>query len=75
MVQLNFEENTLRNYVHYFLAFYCMEIRCYFFCTVWKGCQTRRLLGATLHVGNRAEGRMMFSIWKSPVLRATVSAM
>ena len=25
-----------------------------------QGCQTRGLLGATLHVGNRAEGRMMF---------------
>ena len=25
-----------------------------------QGCQTRELLGAILHVGNRAEGRMMF---------------
>ena len=40
-----------------------------------QGCQTSGLLGATLHVGNRAEGRMMFSIWRSPLLRATVSIM
>ena len=31
--------------------------------------------GGTLHVGNRAEGRMMFSIWRSPLLRTMVSVM
>ena len=30
--------------------------------SVDQGCQARGLMGATLHVGNRAEGRMMFSI-------------
>ena len=40
-----------------------------------QGCQTRGLLEATLHDGNRDEGRMMFSIWRSPLLRATVSVM
>ena len=28
-----------------------------------QGCQTRGLLGATLHVGNCVEGRMQFSIY------------
>ena len=42
---------------------------------VEQKCQTRGILEATLHVGNRAEGRMIFSIWISPLFRATVFVM
>ena len=42
---------------------------------IGQGCQTLGLLGATLHVGNRAEGRMVFSIWRLPLLREKVSVM